>query len=1067
MLHRLVELVVFLAVLAGIGLGTLAWRLSQGPLDLPWLTRRVEKSLNRDETVGHIAIAGAALAWEGFRLGVDRPLDIKLRDVTFANQVGRQVLAVPNAEISLSLHALLLGQIVPRALEIDQPRIALVRAADGSIGAGTGAEAAEPAEADTGSATPLLAILTELAHPPANDRSRSHTGALSQLLRLRIRDASVQVVDHQLGMTWWVPTADLDLARQPRGGVDGTAEATLALGSQQARIAASVVLPADKGPVRLRLRLSPIEPAAIARLIQKAAPLSAIAAPVGGEADLTLDDAMRLQAAHLSLQAGTGILNIANGLMPITRAVLVADITPGHAALHTLRLELPGSPGGAPSVLQATGVVIREPDRYDATLGLTLDHVAFADLPRLWPLGVGHGARAWITENITAGTARDGHVEVGLQATPDLSDVTLTRATGSLLGEGLRVTWLAPVPPIVDGTAVLNIIDPDTLEIVVQSGRQQLDPAMTPAPPPGDNGLMIRGGRMRITGIMQPHQVGAIEADIAGSVPDAVALLSEPRLHLLSKHPLPLNDPTGEVTAHLTMGIPLEASVSMDDIVLHAKAHLEDVHLGGVVLGHDLDRGKLDLDATADGMSITGQATLAGIPANLTAAMDFRAGAPSQVLQRISVTGRATTRQLAAVGVDAGPMLDGTLGLTANLSERRDGAGEVALAADLTSTVLAVAPLGWRKPAGQAAKASARVVLSHDRLMEIDDISIDSADLSAAGSVTCVDGKPAVIQISQVTLGRSQARATIRLPIDNADTPSGRVGAGSPIAISVTGSSLDLSGHFTHQPPRPGPKRKPEEPSGPHWTLDARFDQVLMAAGHRVTSLAATLDSDGGLVRQLRVDGMSGPREPFNLRITTSGGRRTLEATASDAGELLAAFDIVSRIEGGKLTLNGSYDDTRIEHPLNGTAQIDDFRVRNAPVMARLLQGMTLYGLVEMLHGPGLGFTHLIAPFQLTDDALVLTDARAFSSSLGLTAKGSFDLDANTADIEGTIVPAYFFNSLLGNIPLVGRLFSPERGGGLFAASYSVRGSLEDPSVSINPLSALTPGFLRGLFGLC
>jgi hypothetical protein len=29
-----------------------------------------------------------------------------------------------------------------------------------------------------------------------------------------------------------------------------------------------------------------------------------------------------------------------------------------------------------------------------------------------------------------------------------------------------------------------------------------------------------------------------------------------------------------------------------------------------------------------------------------------------------------------------------------------------------------------------------------------------------------------------------------------------------------------------------------------------------------------------------------------------------------------------------------------------------------------------------------------------------------------------------------------------------------------------VRGRMEDPEVSINPLAALTPGMLRGLFGL-
>ena len=83
-----------------------------------------------------------------------------------------------------------------------------------------------------------------------------------------------------------------------------------------------------------------------------------------------------------------------------------------------------------------------------------------------------------------------------------------------------------------------------------------------------------------------------------------------------------------------------------------------------------------------------------------------------------------------------------------------------------------------------------------------------------------------------------------------------------------------------------------------------------------------------------------------------------------------------------------------------------------------------------------------------------------------MTAKGQLDLATRTADLQGTIVPAYFFNSLLGDIPLIGKLFSPERGGGLFAATYAVRGSLDDPSVSVNPLAALTPGFLRGAFGL-
>jgi hypothetical protein len=170
-------------------------------------------------------------------------------------------------------------------------------------------------------------------------------------------------------------------------------------------------------------------------------------------------------------------------------------------------------------------------------------------------------------------------------------------------------------------------------------------------------------------------------------------------------------------------------------------------------------------------------------------------------------------------------------------------------------------------------------------------------------------------------------------------------------------------------------------------------------------------------------------------------------------------------MDGGRLTINGAFDDGAAGQPLSGTAEIEDFRIRDVPAMARVLQAMTLYGLVDLVGGPGLGFSHMIAPFRLTGSVLELNDARAFSSSLGLTAKGRIDLSADRADVDGTVVPAYFFNSLLGKVPLIGKLFSPETGGGLFAANYSVRGKLSDPSVSVNPLSALTPGILRGLFG--
>ena len=55
-------------------------------------------------------------------------------------------------------------------------------------------------------------------------------------------------------------------------------------------------------------------------------------------------------------------------------------------------------------------------------------------------------------------------------------------------------------------------------------------------------------------------------------------------------------------------------------------------------------------------------------------------------------------------------------------------------------------------------------------------------------------------------------------------------------------------------------------------------------------------------------------------------------------------------------------------------------------------------------------------------------------------------------------------NSALGNIPLLGDLFTGGEGKGMFAATYAVEGPRDDPDVLVNPLAALAPGILRELF---
>ena len=219
-----------------------------------------------------------------------------------------------------------------------------------------------------------------------------------------------------------------------------------------------------------------------------------------------------------------------------------------------------------------------------------------------------------------------------------------------------------------------------------------------------------------------------------------------------------------------------------------------------------------------------------------------------------------------------------------------------------------------------------------------------------------------------------------------------------------------------------------------------------------------TLVGDGGEVPELKTFDLTfGPSEDGDYR---------LDARMNDMGAGLRALGIIDTIEGGNLEVTATSAGPAPNHPLDGRIEAQDYLLREAPVMAKLLSLASFTGISNVLFGDGLKFKRLVGEFRLENDVVSTELLRAYGNALGLTAKGTLDFDRDAIDMEGTVVPAYTVNRIIGEIPVLGPILVGGKGEGIVAVVYGIDGRLSDPQVSVNPLSVLTPGFLRGIFGL-
>jgi hypothetical protein len=188
-----------------------------------------------------------------------------------------------------------------------------------------------------------------------------------------------------------------------------------------------------------------------------------------------------------------------------------------------------------------------------------------------------------------------------------------------------------------------------------------------------------------------------------------------------------------------------------------------------------------------------------------------------------------------------------------------------------------------------------------------------------------------------------------------------------------------------------------------------------------------------------------------------------LTAASSDAGASLAFLDLYKKVNGGKLDTTIRMTDGK----LDGYATIHNFDLKEDPAMKRL----TEEGISQERSGDthidasNLAFNKLYITFSKTGSRVDIKDGGMFGAQMGATVQGWIDFAHDKIQLSGTYVPAYGVNNLFSQIPLVGPILGGGAHEGLFGLNYKITGSVGTPNLTVDPLSALAPGFLRKIFG--
>jgi len=1030
-----------LAVAAFAGWLLLVVRLSQGPINVDFLTRNIEQSLNSQQNGFEFDIGSTILTWGG----TGQPFKFEMSHVLISRTDKTPVLSVEKIGVQLSKRYLFLGKFVPHVISIHGPALRIIRQENGQFMLNICKTATEPATKNndalqTDFINSLLAQLNDASLPAL---------LLGGLKQITIANAALLYEDKILHISWKSRKSDLTFTRE-RNGLTVNVVANIEQDqTHNAYARGRFFYDWKTRKSNGMISLTNFNPSLMAQQSESLKIFSDMNLPLKGSVSFEMDKKFIPKHGRFVLGSNSGTFNALEFYpkpLPIKSLYIHGrfNAETGETWIEQLRANING-----PKIL-GKAEIKRQKENLALKINILLNNMPMDKLKTYWPEKLTPNPRKWVTKHLSTGTATKATLALEMLAPKgDFNNIKLQKLGGQIDFNEIKVDYFPPMMPItkVSGKATY---DHKSFSIDINSGEL--------------SDMQVTKSKIKITGLKTKNRKNPSKIDIAvslnGQLRTALNVLNGKPLQYPKKLGIKTTEVRGNASIDVNFKFPLHKKLSLSKVKVTAKAKLDNVMLRNVVSDYTLYGGSMDLSVGKSIMTIAGNGRLGAMPVKFKWLKNFREGTeiPCIVEAKLPLNAKA----LAKFGIPDDFKIAGILPADVTYTMTKNKTATLLFKGDVTPTAFTIPIVDYKKLPRKPGTLNLLLHLKDGKPSRITNLNLAAKSILIHGNLNLkTDGN------GQTSLKNASFN---QIKLGNTDIALNANNNTNGYAIRITGRQFDASKLLANDnTTNNNSATKPIPPI----TVSMSVNRLLTDKNKHIDQLKMFLRRNKwNRVEQIEVDGISG-KKPIYLRYMPISGSHTLKFKAGNAGTALSALGITDGVRGGKIIVTGLPYSGGGKKNLQGTIILTDFSLINVPILGRLLNALSLPGIFNLLNSKGIAFKKMHSNFQWIDKGppesakntriIKLRNGRTSGASLGITFEGTINNLTNMLDINGTIIPVSDLNKLLGIIPLVGDILTGG-GNGIFAATYTVKGAKDKPYVAVNPLSVLAPGILRTLF---
>ncbi|MDA7810902.1 hypothetical protein N8968_00890 [Candidatus Pelagibacter sp.] len=239
--------------------------------------------------------------------------------------------------------------------------------------------------------------------------------------------------------------------------------------------------------------------------------------------------------------------------------------------------------------------------------------------------------------------------------------------------------------------------------------------------------------------------------------------------------------------------------------------------------------------------------------------------------------------------------------------------------------------------------------------------------------------------------------------------------------------------------------------------FDIKIDTTYINKNDYTKNLVGNFTFKENKLDKLNLASTFSNNKKMNLSIETNNQKETITKFVSNYPEpLIKRYDFIKGFEEGYL----DFYSIKKDGVSNSVLIIDNFKVKEVPVFAKLLSLASLQGIADLLTGEGIRFTDFEMIYSSQKGLTNIEEMYAIGPAISILMHGYIE-SKKLVSLRGTLVPATTINRSIASIPLLGKiLIGDKTGEGVFGVSFKIKGPPKNLTTTVNPIKTLTPRFI-------